>query len=34
MPDRGWLAGIRFYLPTQAFFDKSWKPGNIEKTVN
>jgi hypothetical protein len=27
---RGWFALLRFYGPTQAFFDRSWKPGDIE----
>lgn|SRR5215213_622482 len=31
VPGRGWLAAIRLYSPTQAFFDQAWKPGNIEK---
>ncbi len=29
---RGWFAGVRFYSPTQAFFDQTWKPDNIERT--
>jgi hypothetical protein len=32
VPGRGWLAALRLYSPTQAFFDQAWKPGNIEKT--
>ena len=28
---RGWFGGFRFYSPTQAYFDKKWKPGDIEK---
>jgi hypothetical protein len=31
VPGRGWFTGVRFYSPTQAFFDQSWKPGNIER---
>ena len=31
VPGRGWLAAIRLYSPTQAFFDQAWRPGNIEK---
>jgi hypothetical protein len=27
---RGWFTLLRFYGPTQAFFDKLWKPGDIE----
>lgn len=26
---RGWFTLLRFYSPTQPFFDKSWKPGDI-----
>lgn len=31
VPGRGYVGGLRLYSPTQPFFDKSWKPGNIEK---
>jgi hypothetical protein len=31
VPGKGWFAGVRFYSPTEAFFDQSWKPDNIEK---
>ncbi len=31
VPGRGWFLGFRLYSPTQAFFDKTWKPDNIEK---
>ena len=31
VPGKGWFAGVRFYSPTKAFFDQSWKPGNMEK---
>jgi hypothetical protein len=31
VPGKGWFAGVRFYSPTKAFFDQSWKPANIEK---
>ena len=30
IPGRGYFGGFRFYGPTQAFFDKAWKPGDIE----
>ena len=30
MPDRGWWTIIRLYSPLQPFFDKSWRPGDIE----
>ena len=32
IPGRGWFAGVRFYSPTQAYFDQTWKPGDVEKT--
>ena len=28
---KGYMAAVRFYSPTEAFFDQSWKPGNVEK---
>jgi hypothetical protein len=31
VPGRGYFAIIRLYGPTAAAFDKSWKPGDIEK---
>lgn len=31
VPGKGYFPGVRFYAPTQAFFDKSWKPGDVEK---
>ena len=31
VPGKGYVGGLRLYSPTEAFFDKSWKPGNIEK---
>ncbi|HEU5296265.1 MAG TPA: DUF1254 domain-containing protein [Burkholderiaceae bacterium] len=31
LPDRGWFPILRFYGPLQPFFDKSWKPGDIER---
>jgi hypothetical protein len=30
LPDRGWFPILRFYGPLQPFFDKTWKPGDIE----
>jgi len=27
---RGWFALLRFYGPTRPFFDKAWKPSDIE----
>jgi hypothetical protein len=31
VPGRGYFVGVRLYDPTQAFFDKQWKPDNIVK---
>ncbi|MGE8064416.1 DUF1254 domain-containing protein [Pseudomonas sp. NPDC089569] len=30
-PGEGWFTYFRFYAPTEAFFDKSWKMGDIER---
>lgn len=32
LPDQGFFVIFRLYGPTKAFFDKSWKPGDIEKS--
>jgi hypothetical protein len=32
-PGRGWFAGFRLYDPDKAFFDKTWKLPDIEKTL-
>ncbi len=29
-PDRGWFVVLRLYSPLQPFFDKTWRPGEIE----
>jgi hypothetical protein len=29
VPGKGWFTYLRFYSPTQAFFDKTWKPDDI-----
>jgi hypothetical protein len=29
-PERGWFVVLRFYSPLQPFFDKTWRPGEIE----
>jgi hypothetical protein len=29
-PDRGWFVLLRLYSPLQPFFDKSWRPSEIE----
>ncbi len=31
VPGKGWFAIIRLYGPEQAFFDRSWIPGDFEK---
>jgi hypothetical protein len=31
VPGKGWFALMRFYGPLDAFFDKTWRPGDIEK---
>ena len=30
IPNRGWFQIIRCYSPTKGFFDKSWRPGEVE----
>jgi hypothetical protein len=32
VPGKGYFAILRLYAPTEAAIDKSWKPGDIEKT--
>jgi len=32
VPGKGWFLYLRFYSPTEAFFDKTWRPDDIEKT--
>ena len=31
LPDKGFFVILRLYGPTKPFFDKSWKPGDLEK---
>jgi hypothetical protein len=31
VPGKDFFPGMRFYAPTEAFFDKTWKPGDIVK---
>jgi hypothetical protein len=33
MPGKGWFTLFRFYGPLEPFFDKTWKPGDIEQSV-
>ena len=30
MPGRGWFTLLRLYSPLESFFDKSWRPSEIE----
>lgn len=30
VPNKGWFSVLRLYSPTQAWFDKTWRPGEIE----
>ncbi|MFF1872048.1 DUF1254 domain-containing protein [Kitasatospora herbaricolor] len=30
VPDKGWFAVVRFYSPLQPFFDRSWRPSEVE----
>jgi hypothetical protein len=30
-PEKGFFAYFRWYSPTRAFFDRSWKMGNIKE---
>jgi hypothetical protein len=32
VPGKGWFTWMRFYGPTAAFFDKTWKPDDIIET--
>jgi hypothetical protein len=31
VPDKGWFSVLRLYSQTEAWFDKTWRPGEIEK---
>ena len=30
-PGKGWDVGLRLYGPLESFYDKSWRPGEIEE---
>jgi len=30
MPGKGWFTILRLYSPLESFFDKSWRPSDIE----
>jgi len=32
IPGKGWFTVIRFYNPLPSFFDKTWRPSEIEPT--
>ena len=31
MPGKGWFVILRLYGPLEPFFDKSWRPGEVEE---
>jgi hypothetical protein len=31
LPGKGWFVILRLYSPLEPFFNKSWKPSEIEK---
>jgi hypothetical protein len=31
VPGKDFFPGLRFYAPTEAFFDKTWKPDDVVK---
>ena len=34
MPGKGWFTILRLYSPLESFFDKSWRPSEIEAVAN
>ncbi len=30
VPEKGWFCVLRLYGPTEAWYDKTWRPGEIE----
>ena len=34
MPGKGWSTILRLYSPLEPFFDKSWRPSEIEEVSN
>ncbi|MGA7374288.1 MAG: DUF1214 domain-containing protein [Methyloceanibacter sp.] len=34
MPGKGWFTILRLYSPLEPFFDKSWRPSEIEEVSN
>jgi hypothetical protein len=33
VPGKGWFVILRLYSPLQPFFDKSWRPGEVEQVT-
>jgi hypothetical protein len=31
VPGKGWFSLLRLYSPTEEWFDKTWRPGEIER---
>jgi len=31
IPGKGWFAILRLYIPLQSWFEKTWRPGEIEQ---
>ena len=34
LPGKGWFVILRLYSSLESFFDKSWKPTEIEEVAN
>ena len=34
VPGKGWFVVLRLYSPTEPWYDKSWRPGEIELIIN
>jgi hypothetical protein len=32
-PGKGWFVYLRLYGPEQPYFDKTWKPGDLEPVM-
>jgi hypothetical protein len=30
VPGKGWFVVLRLYSPTEVWYDKTWRPGEIE----
>jgi hypothetical protein len=31
VPGKGWFVLLRLYSPLESFFDKTWRPGEIDE---